>query len=264
MGAPLALISQAAQRLKGWWPWALLAGSLGLMYGPSLSRHIRRGSDPRIFGDDARQQIYPFFRYADSSLFPSDYVADYYLDCLPLGFRAFYTLSAPLVDPVTSNKIVMYLMLLITVVALGAAANRLGGKVAAWGAMALVLGGSVYLERMGGGLPRAFGFPILACALVALSCGHTKWLAALVWLGACFYPVAGVLVGMAMTFVLLLLPATDRGDARDWGLAPSALPCDRCGGFGRSVVSHGCGFVEVRGRRLARAHWAELSSNTCW
>jgi hypothetical protein len=218
MGTPLALISQSVQRLKGWWPWALVAGSLGLMYGRSLSRHISRGSDSRIFGDDARQQIYPFFRYADSSLFPNDYIADYYLDCLPIGFRALYALSAPFVDPVVSNKIVMYLMLLVTVVALGAAANRLGGKVAAWGAMALVLGGSVYLERMGGGLPRAFGFPILACALAALSYGHTKWLAALVWLGACFYPVAGVIVGLAMTFVLLLLPATDRGDARDWGL----------------------------------------------
>ena len=208
----------AVQRLKGWWPWVLVVGSLGLVYGRSLSTHITRGFDPRIFGDDARQQIYPFFRYADSSLFPNDYIADYYLDCLPLGFRALYTLSAPLIDPAVSNKIVTYLMLLITVVALGVAANRLGGKVAAWGAMALVLGAEFYLHRMGGGLPRAFSFPILSCALVALSYGRTKWLAALVWLGALFYPVAGVVVGMTTALVLLLLPASDRGDANDWGL----------------------------------------------
>jgi hypothetical protein len=50
--------------------------------------HIDRGFEPRFFGDDVRQQIYPFFRYVDSSLFPNDYIADYYLDCLPLGFRA--------------------------------------------------------------------------------------------------------------------------------------------------------------------------------
>jgi hypothetical protein len=30
--------------------------------------------------------------------------------------------------------------------------------------------------------------------------------------------VAGVVVGMTTTFVLLLLPASDRGDAHDWGL----------------------------------------------
>jgi hypothetical protein len=211
-------VRDAVQRLKGWWPWVLVVGSLGLVYGRSLSAHITRGFDPRIFSDDARQQIYPFFRYTDSSLFPNDYIADYYLDCLPLGFRALYTLSAPLIDPAVSNKIVTYLMLLITVVALGVAANRLGGKVAAWGAMALVLGAEFYLHRMGGGLPRAFGFPILSCALAALSYGRTKWLAALVWLGALFYPVAGVVVGMTTALVLLVLPASDRGDAHDWSL----------------------------------------------
>jgi MFS family permease len=211
-------VRDAVQRLKAWWPWVLVIGALGLVYGNALSTHITRGFDPRIFNSDARQQIYPFFRYADSSLFPNDYIADYYLDCLPLGFRALYTLSAPLIDPAVSNKIVTYLMLLITVAGLGVAANRLGGKVAAWGAMALTLGAVLYINRMGGGLPRAFGFPILACALAALSYGRTKWLAALVWLGACFYPVAGFVVGMATTFFLLLLPASDRGDARDWRL----------------------------------------------
>jgi len=208
----------AVQRLKGCWPWTLVVGALGLMYGRTLSSHIVRGFDPRIFNDDVRQQIYPFFRYADSSLFPNDYIADYYLDCLPLGFRALYTLSAPLIDPAVSNKIVGYLMLLVTVGALGVAANRLGGKVAAWGAMALTLGAALYMSRVGGGLPRAFGFPILACALAALSYGRMKWLAALVWLGACFYPVAGVIIGMTTALVLLLLPASDRGDAQDWDL----------------------------------------------
>jgi hypothetical protein len=211
-------VSDTVQRLKAWWPWILVVGALGFVFGPALATHITRGFDPHIFNDDARQQIYPFFRYADSSLFPNDYIADYYLDCLPLGFRALYTLSAPLIDPAVSNKIVTYLMLLITVAGLGAAANRLGGKVAAWGAMSLALGASLYIDRMGGGLPRAFGFPILACALAALSYGRTKWLAALVWLGACFYPVAGVVVGMATAFFLLLLPASDRGDAHDWTL----------------------------------------------
>jgi hypothetical protein len=206
------------QRMKAWWPWVLVFGALAFVYGPTLGAHISRGFDPQIFNDDARQQIYPFFRYADSSLFPNDYVGDYYLDNLPIAFRALYMISAPLVDPAVSSKIVMYLMLLVTVLGLGAAANRLGGKVAAWAAMSLVLGASLYIDRMGGGLPRAFGFPILAWALAALSYGRIKWLAALVWLGACFYPIAGVMVGFATTFLLLLLPASDRGDAKDWDL----------------------------------------------
>jgi len=73
---------------KGWWSWALAIGALGLVYGRTLAAHVQRGFNPRFMNDDARQQIYPFFRYADSSLFPNDYIADYYVDCLPLGFRA--------------------------------------------------------------------------------------------------------------------------------------------------------------------------------
>ena len=47
---------EAVQRLKEWWPWALVVGSLGLVYGRSLSTHIKRGFDPLVFSDDARQQ----------------------------------------------------------------------------------------------------------------------------------------------------------------------------------------------------------------
>lgn len=203
--------------VKRQWAWAFGLAALGCAYGPTLTAHIRRSVDPRIFTDDARQQIYPFFRYADSSLFPNDYIADYYLDCLPIGVRGIYMLSAPLVDPAAMSNVVMYLMLMLTVVGVGVAANRLGGKVAAWGAMALVLGAEIYLDRMAGGLPRAFGFPVLAWALAALAYGRTKWLAALTWIGACFYPVAGLIVGMAVAF-FLLLPAADRGDAGTWNV----------------------------------------------
>lgn len=196
----------------------LVLGALGFVYGPTLALHMSRGFDPQIFNDDARQQIYPFFRYVDSTLFSNDYVAAYYLDNLPIGFRALYTISAPLIDPAISSKIVMYILLLLTVSGLGVAANRLGGKVAAWGAISIALGASLYIDRMGGGLPRAFGFPIIAWALAALSYGRTKWLAVLVWMGASFYPVAGVVVGVATAFFMLFLPASDRGDAQDWNL----------------------------------------------
>lgn len=207
----------AVRIAKQQWAWAFGLAALAWAYGPTLSAHIRRSLDPRVFADDARQQIYPFFRYADSSLFPEDYIADYYLDCLPIGFRGLYMLSAPLLDPAAMSNVVMYLMLMLTVIGVGVAANRLGGKVAAWGAMALVLGAGIYLDRMGGGLPRAFGFPVLAWALAALAYGRTKCLAALTWIGACFYPVSGLIVGMAVTF-LLLLPAADRGDAGTWNV----------------------------------------------
>ena len=82
-----------------------------------MLQHIARSLEPSVFADDARQHIYPFFRFVDSTLLPNDYVADYYLDCMPLGFHALYALTAPLIDPAVSSKAIVYLTLLATVFA---------------------------------------------------------------------------------------------------------------------------------------------------
>jgi hypothetical protein len=39
-------VSDAVQSLKAWWPWVLVLGALGLVFGPTLAMHISRGFDP--------------------------------------------------------------------------------------------------------------------------------------------------------------------------------------------------------------------------
>ncbi len=203
-----------AARAHGGLALGVLALALG--YGPSLTAHLRRAAEPLIFNDDARQQIFPFFSYHEPGLFPDDYLARYYLDCLPIGYRGLYTLGALVWDPAALSKVVPYLLLLATLVALGAAARRLAGTFGALLALTLALSSELLLARLAGGLPRAFAFPILALALAGLTLGRARWLVAAVALGAGFYPAAGVVAGLALGLLLFVLPAQDRGDASAW------------------------------------------------
>jgi hypothetical protein len=121
-------------------------------------------------------------------------------------------------DAAPFSKALPYVLFAATAAAVGFLAWRLGGKVAAFLALALTLTSFGFFHTMGGGIPRSFAFPVVAGALVALATGRIRGSAACVLAGAAFYPPAGVLAGATLFGVLLLLPAEDRGPARDWSL----------------------------------------------
>lgn len=197
--------------------WISFTGTLILIFVPALLSHMQRAVDPLIFNDDARQQIHAFYRYSDSALFPHDYIGDYYLASLPLGYRGFYMLAGYFGLATELSKIIPYIELLITVTCLSMTAHAFGGKAGAWVAAALCLGSSLYLERMSGGLPRSFAFPLLAAASAALTYSRYYSLGTLVLLGAAFYPAAAVPIGIALALVLLAFPASSRGGvAASW------------------------------------------------
>ena len=214
--APNASLKRIHSWLRRRWAWLALGLFLFLIYGAPLGRHISNSASSLNFNDDVRQQIYPFYRYTDGKLFQNDYVSDYYLDCLPVGYRALYTVGAAIGDAETLSKILPYFLFFLSVLAIGATAARFGGVIAAGVAMALMLGSELYLSRIVGGLPRAFGFPLIALAMLALVNGRIKWLPPLVLVAAGFYPVVAVILGFTLALVLLVLPRADRGSARRW------------------------------------------------
>lgn len=200
---------------------AWVAGILALLlaYGPALRRSLARSLEPLVVNDDARQQIFPLHRWVDPSSFPQDYITDYYLNAfLPLGYRALYRTATWVWDPLLTSAVLPYVLLLVLLAAIAFTANRIGGVVAALLAMAVCLTGSTYLHSLSGGLPRAFGLPVLAIGVATLVAGRARLAMASVWLGAALYPAAGVLVGMTIAAVWLLLPRRDRGDAASWSL----------------------------------------------
>ncbi len=189
--------------------------SLVAMYGPSLVEHVRRSADPFCFNDDARQHIFPFYRYQDSNLFRDDYHSDYLLALAPLGHSLVYMLSARFWDPAWVSKALPYLQYALLLLAVAAAALRLGRWPASWATLALVLSSDLFLDRMVGGAARSWAFPLVGLATAALVHGKGRFLAALVPISALFYPPACVIVGFCLALVLFVLPARDRGDASE-------------------------------------------------
>lgn len=194
----------------------LIVASLALLFGPGLREHVRFAMDPWRFNNDARQQIWPFLRYLGVDLFRNDYIADYYLANIPLGYRLLYSWSAPSLDPRVLSKILPYAELLVILYALAAAAWRLAGPAAAWGTCVLCLSTSVFLSRIAGGLPRSFAFPLIALTVLALVRGKTGSLVLLTFFGVAFYYPIGLTIGLVTALYLLVMPSAWQGDSRDW------------------------------------------------
>ena len=175
-----------------------------------------------VYNDDARQQVWPFLRYVDSSLFQGDFLADYQLAMNPVGFSATYRLSAFLVDPRWLSKVLPYALLAAMCGSVGWTAWRLGGAVTCWTSLALCLSADTYLTQMAGGLPRAFGYPVVAFATAALVKGSPFGLATAAALGAAFYYPVGVF-GVALVGFFCLLPPAFSGCSALWSLKRRAL-----------------------------------------
>jgi hypothetical protein len=198
--------------------WLTLAVIVVANQGSSLLGHIARARDPNCFNDDVRQQIFPFFRYAGESAFRDDLISDYYLSNLPIGYRSLYTVAGWLGEAETLSKVLPYLLLAVVIAAVVIAARRVSGTVSAVIAAAIVLGCSLYLGRLGGGLPRSFGYPLIALVLASLALGNATALVVVTCVAAAFYPVAAVVAGGVLAAWLLLLPPSARGQAQAWSL----------------------------------------------
>ena len=192
--------------------WLLFALALVVLHGPALVRHVIYALEPGVFNDDVRQQIFPFFRFSDNELFATDTLGDYILAGTPIGLRALYTAAALINDAAPLSKALPYLLLLVTMLAVVSAASAIGSRWSAFASASLLLGASLFLARMAGGLARGFAFPLLALGLAFLAAGRLRCLVALVPVAAGFYPPVAVLLGLASAFAVFLLPAAERGD----------------------------------------------------
>jgi len=190
--------------------------ALAVVFGPSLVGYVRSSSDPVTFNNDARIYIVPFFRYTDNGVTGPDTLSDYHLALIPVGFKLLYRTLAPVVDPERLSKVLPLVLFFVTLLATGAAANRLGGGTAAFVALALVLQAGHILDQMAGGLPRAFAFAFVALGLWAVVAGRVRTLAALAVVAMAFYGVAAALLGLMLAALLFLVPRADRGDAQEW------------------------------------------------
>jgi hypothetical protein len=175
-------------------------GLLSVVFGPVLVMNMLQDRDTYYVNADAFQQITPFYRFApDDPALREDYINQYYLDCFPLGYKGLYYSYTRLTgDPRPLSKALPYGLLAALLVIAGLAAYRIGGWPAAAVTVALILSSGIFFDRMQGGLPRAFGFPVAALALLGLVWDRWKIGLAAVILGALFYPAMGFFSGICL------------------------------------------------------------------
>ena len=165
---------------------------------------------PDLFDGDAAHHIFWLYRYVDQNLFPNDITVDYLRTSAPLGYRALYSMLAPVFDPVIASKWVSvvlfacsaWLAWLMGRAVPGPDADLRGFLTLA----ALLVMMSLYpqtdmLATMG--MQRAFGLPITLLTLLGLVSGRYL-LVGLSWiLAALFYPVLLPVLGLSAGVVFL-------------------------------------------------------------
>ena len=202
------------------WVWVMLGVMTLVVLDPtSLWEHVRNSANPYIFTDDVAQQIWPILKWHAPDLFRDDYIADYYLDAyLPRGYVGVMGLASGWVDPRLISKVLPYVMYLIVLVAVCMAGWRMGQGAACWSSFVLCLGTGVFLLSLVGGLPRSFGYPVIAILVLGLVLGR-PWVVVLATVvGASFYYVSAVISGLALAVYLLILPERWRGLDETWTL----------------------------------------------
>jgi len=151
--------------------------------------------DPFLQPDDARTAIFPFHRYSAGAPLADDPIANEMLEYQPYAYRLLFRVTVPFVGLLMATKYVQALLILI-VVAAGVILiqSRRAGLAAGVLFIFAFLHDTAVQDRICGGLPRGFGFPLLALWFAG-AVGGRPWVrrgAAL--LGALTYPSGLALV----------------------------------------------------------------------
>jgi hypothetical protein len=119
--------------------------------------------DPGLQTDDAQTALFPFHRYAAGAPLANDPIANEMIAYQPYAYRLLYRFTVPFVGLLAASKLVQGLCLVL-VLAAGVILAR--SKRAGLGAGALLVflffRDTFIMNRIGGGLPRSFGFPAMA------------------------------------------------------------------------------------------------------
>jgi hypothetical protein len=191
------------EQIRGftWSDWANAVTSVLLVAVASLwFRSWYHGNEPVLFDpnlqpDDARTAIFPFHRYSEGAPLSDDPIANEMLEYQPYAYRLLFRVTVPFVGLLMATKYVQALLIFM-IVAAGVVLiqSRRAGLAAGVLFVFAFLHDTSVQDRICGGLPRGFGFPLLALWLSG-ALADRPWVrrtAAL--LGALTYPSGLALV----------------------------------------------------------------------
>lgn len=164
--------------LREWWQ----------AYRPALT-------DPNLQTDDARTVLFAFHRYASGSPLALDPIANEMIAYQPYAYRLLYRITVPFMGVLAAAKVVQVLCLFaIAAGSVVLAQSRRAGLGTAALFLFLFLRDGFIMDRVGGGLPRSFGFPAIALWLAGALAHNVRARQAGAVLAAFTYPSALAMV----------------------------------------------------------------------
>jgi hypothetical protein len=132
-------------------------------------------TDPNLQTDDARTVLFAFHRYGSGHPLATDPIANEMIAYQPFAYRLIYVIAVPLVGLLFAAKIAQFICLaLIVAGGVVLARSPRAGLGAAALFVFLFLRDGFIMDRIGGGLPRSFGFPAIALWLAG-ALAHNVW-----------------------------------------------------------------------------------------
>lgn len=165
---PLEL-SEKSTLVSLWVTRALLAVLLGAYLAGFLEANWGMLTDPALQNDDARTILFPFHAYGSQRTLGDDPIAEEMLSAVPWGVRLLYLIFVPIFDVYVASKLVQLVAFgLLLWAAIVLARARRAGVAAAALLLFFFLHTQFAVDRVAGGLPRAFGFPCFALWLAGV------------------------------------------------------------------------------------------------
>lgn len=181
-----------------------LGASVLVSLSYSLPIMVQALRSPYLVQDDARQHVFWMQRFLNPSLYPNDFMADYFQSVAPWGYTQLYFLASQMgMEPFVFNKLLPPILALITTVFIFLTALKLfPSPVAAFFSAALLNQNLWLRDDVVSGTPVAFVYPLFTAFLYFLVARSLlPYLLSLVLLGL-FYPQM-ILVAGGLLFVRL-------------------------------------------------------------
>ncbi|HEX6767284.1 MAG TPA: hypothetical protein VF103_17420 [Polyangiaceae bacterium] len=150
--------------------------------------------DPMLQPDDARTALFPFLRYEPGHPLADDPIANEMLEYQPYAYRLLFRITVPFVGLLAATKLVQALLFVVIVIGgIVLATSRRAGLGAGLLFTFLFIHDISVQERVLGGLPRGFGFPVCALWLAGALARSSRTRIAAAIVAALTYPT-----GLAM------------------------------------------------------------------
>ena len=156
-----------------------------------------------IINDDVRQHIYWMQQFHDSDLFKNGLLTEYAKRYQPWGFIFLYYLLSFIIDPITISRILPIVLFAISSLYLFKLVEYITDSYAGFLAVLVFMITPTYMDRMLGGLPRAFGYPFMILFLYYLIKKEYLKSSLILVLQSLFYPM--IFFVSAITYMLTFI-----------------------------------------------------------